>query len=185
MENNKLVVKHVRFSYDDWDWSIDKKKVLAKEVKNVFFEGYVGLINIIKVNTIQSWTWDNEKIVVCNDGMKWFIMAPHNSNYVVTMITDSKMNPVIWYIDLIDKTGIDEDGMFYFEDLFLDILVNINGCIKEDDRDELEQALRQGVITLDQYKKVNDTAESIKKYIACSFEQFKENCLNLTKEIIG
>lgn len=71
------------------------------------------------------------------------------------------MKPVLWYIDIIDGKGIDRDGVFYYNDMFLDIIVSNTFQIAEDDRDELEMALKQGIISNEQYRMVNETTYAL------------------------
>ncbi len=45
--------------------------------------------------------------------------------------------------------------------MFLDIIVSNTFQIAEDDRDELEMALKQGIISNEQYRMVNETAYAL------------------------
>ncbi|MBP5223341.1 MAG: DUF402 domain-containing protein [Lachnospiraceae bacterium] len=157
----KLMVKHVRFTFDEWDRSIQKKRLYQSEDGNI----RLGLIEIEKVKTPQVWDAFGKKITVADDGYKWLIISPVNEEYVITMYMNEKMIPILWYIDMCDGRGMDEDGVYYYEDLFLDLLVSESKEIAELDRDELEQAYAEGIIDDRQKRLAVVTAEALKEKI--------------------
>ena len=59
-------------------------------------------------------------------------------SYVITM--------QVCYIDMIDEQGYDEEGVPYFYDLYLDLVVYPNGIVIEDDMDELQEALQKAIL---------------------------------------
>ncbi|MEZ3443822.1 MAG: DUF402 domain-containing protein [Lachnospiraceae bacterium] len=150
----ELVIKHVRLTFDEWNKSIQKKNVYLYEDK----DNRYGFIEIVHVKKRQVWSIFGREIIVADNGYKWLVISPKHANYVITMYMDNKMKPILWYIDIIDEKGTDRDGVFYYNDMFLDIIVSSTFQIVEDDRDELEMALKQGIISNEQYKMVNEIA---------------------------
>lgn len=57
----------------------------------------------------------------------------------------------IWYVDVIDGWGYDEDGVAYFTDQYLDVVFDVEGDIITEDRDELDEAYRSGELSEEQY----------------------------------
>ena len=55
------------------------------------------------------------------------------------MYMDRNDVPLLWYIDLIDGIGVDADGIPFYNDMFLDLLVSDSGQVVEDDRDEFQK----------------------------------------------
>lgn len=51
------------------------------------------------------------------------------------------------YLDICLRNGVDADGMPWFEDLFLDVVVMPSGQTMVMDEDELDEALQHGVIS--------------------------------------
>ncbi|WP_148872646.1 DUF402 domain-containing protein, partial [Serratia marcescens] len=149
------------------------------------YNGYIGIIDIKDVNTVQKWTINEKELVVCDSGIKWFIIAPDNESYVITMIIDLCGNPIVWYIDMIDGVGKDEDGMIYFNDIFLDLIVSNDGVVIEDDRDELELALTTNILTKEQYNKADFTARELTNKISSDFIKFKLYCMKLFDYVIN
>ena len=63
---------------------------------------------------------------------------------------------------MIEAQGTDADGVPWFDDLYLDLVVKPDGFIHEDDRDELDEALRAGDITPAQHRMAIDTADMLR-----------------------
>ncbi len=82
--------------------------------------------------------------------------------YCITAMMNSDNDIVVWYIDMIASQGLDTDGILYFDDLYLDLVVYPNGEIMVDDLDELEEALRQSDITQAQFDLAMNTADTLK-----------------------
>lgn len=157
--NEELIIKHVRMTFDGWNRSILKKRVyLSEDAENRY-----SLIYIDRVKEKQVWEFLESKPVVADDNFKWLVAAPKYENYVITMYMDQNMKTILWYIDMIDGQGIDEDGVYFYNDMFLDLIVLSSGEIIEDDRDEFERALIMGVISQEQYELVKKTALELKK----------------------
>ena len=156
---DKLKIKHTRMTFDEWNRSIVKKNVYLSEDE----EKRYGLIHIEKVKEKQVWGFLDGRPVVADDGFQWLVIVPKYKNYVITMYMDQNRKTILWYIDMIDGQGTDEDGVCFYNDLFLDLIILDSGEIVEDDRDELDMALAQGVISKEQYTRVNETALYLKE----------------------
>ena len=48
---------------------------------------------------------------------------PQNDWYCITAMMDENGVIILWYIDMIASQGIDVDGVPYFDDLYLDLVV--------------------------------------------------------------
>ncbi|MBD5531318.1 MAG: DUF402 domain-containing protein [Lachnospiraceae bacterium] len=166
-------MKRCRLSYDEWK-CILSKEMTGKRVVGDFFEGYIGLIDIRQVSEVQKWKLGGEEIVVCDGGIKWLSILPQNDFYCITAMMNEKSDILLWYIDMIAGQGTDTDGMPWFDDLYLDLVVYPNGEIKVDDMDELEEALRQKDITQEQFDLALHTADQLKKGLLKDIHSFKD-----------
>lgn len=176
-------MKRSRLSYDEWK-CILKRNVSQKHVNDVFFKGHIGLLEIFEVNEPQIWKFNGDGIVVCDKGLKWLAILPQDDFYCVTAMMNEKEEILLWYIDMIAGQGVDHEGVPYFDDLYLDLLVYPNGEIIEDDRDELEQALQEKDISRQQYELALETSERLQKGLLSDIENFKEytyKCLDLVR----
>mgnify|MGYP003296566621 FL=1 len=79
---------------------------------------------------------------------------------------------MLWYIDMIAGQGIDNDGVPYFDDLYLDLVVYPDGTIKVDDMDELEDALEAKDITQEQFALAIHTGNKLKTGLLSDINSF-------------
>lgn len=167
-------MKRKRLSYDTWK-CILSKEISGKHMGEEWFSGYIGLIRMQKVNGEQHWEVAGKDIVVCDNGFRWLTVLPENDWYCMTAILNEKEEAVVWYIDMIAGQGIDPDGMPYFDDLYLDLVVLPDGTVVVDDMDELEEAFESGDITREQLELALKTGERLKKEIAEDMDGFLKN----------
>ena len=97
------------------------------------------------------------------------------------MYMDRNDVPLLWYIDLIDGIGVDADGIPFYNDMFLDLLVSDSDQVVEDDRDELEKAYSDGIINSKQYQKVISVSEQLKQRISENQGWISEYCRNIAE----
>jgi len=169
---DSLAVKHVRLTFDEWNRSIRRKTVYLTEDA----QRCCALICIEQVKEPQIWNIFGSEVTVADDGYTWLVIAPKQKNYVVTMYMNSECQPLLWYIDMADSMGKDPDGIAFYNDIFLDLLVSPSGELLEDDRDELEAALAQGVISDAQYHLADTTADSLKRRITADPHWLQREC---------
>lgn len=154
-------MKKGKLTFDEWS-CITEKRVMQHQMNETYFTGVVGLICIDEVTIPQRWNFLNRETLVCDKGMKWLSMVPENEFYVITAKLDSKNNIVLWYIDMIADSGIDEDGVAYYHDLYLDLVVYPDGAIFEDDMDELEEVFSKNEITKELFDLAIDTNKKLR-----------------------
>lgn len=90
----------------------------------------------------------------------------------MTVMMNEKREMQVCYIDMIDEQGYDEDGVPYFYDLYLDLVVYTDGTVIEDDMDELQDALQIGDITQAQYEQALETSNKLKKGLLSDIDVF-------------
>ena len=90
---------------------------------------------------------------------------------------------LVWYIDMIAEQGIDVDGVPYFDDLYLDLVVYPNGMIKVDDMDELEDALSRNDITEEQFNLAISTSNKLKNGLLSDVKAFIDYTLRCKREV--
>lgn len=164
-------MKRSRLSYDEWK-CIKSKKLAGKQIDNEFFKGYIGILEIEEVSEKQIWSFNGEDIIVCDNGLRWVSILPQNDFYCITAMMDADNKILLWYIDMIAEQGIDKDGVPYFDDLYLDLVVYLDGTIKVDDMDELEDALVTKDITQEQFNLAIHTANKLKTGLLSNINSF-------------
>ena len=175
-------MKRSRLSYDEWK-CIKAKNLKGKQVNTDFFNGYIGILEIKEVTEKQIWRFNDEDIIVCDNGLKWLSILPQDDFYCITAMMNSNNDILLWYIDMIAGQGIDTDGVPYFDDLYLDLVVYPDGTIKVDDMDELEEALSQGDITEDQFNLAISTSNKLKSGLLSDIDTFVDYTLKC-KEMV-
>jgi len=176
-------MKRSRLSYDNWTCMLDRK-LTVKHVSEPALTGHVSLLDIRRVTEPQTWQVQGRTITVCEDGTRWLCILPEDGGYCVTAMLDREWKIVLWYIDMIDAQGVDPDGVPWFFDLYLDLVVQPDGSILVDDRDELDEALAAGDITPQQHGAALSTAQKLMDGPLRDVDGFKAwtyACLNLVQ----
>ncbi|SHO43087.1 DUF402 domain-containing protein [Anaerocolumna xylanovorans] len=154
-------MKRRRFTYDEWAGLL-KQNFCQQRIDNMHFKGMARLITMEEVKEPVIWNFHNDEILICDNGMKWLAMMPDKEYYVISALLNSKNEITLWYIDMIAESGIDEDGIVYYYDLYLDLVVYPDGKVYTDDMDELEEALKNKDISREQYNLAIDTSNNLR-----------------------
>lgn len=136
-------------------------------------KGYLGLLSIHSVSEKQIWKHKAEEVVVCDSGYHWLTIMPSDAFYCITVMMDENDRMKACYIDMIDSQGYDDDNIPYFYDLYLDLIVYPDGELIVDDMDELQEALRTGEITQQQYSRALDVSQELQKGLLSDIEIFQ------------
>lgn len=161
-----------RLTYDECKCIISKNRV-GKQVDLPQIKGYLGLLNINTVSEQQIWKHNDNDVIVCDSGYHWLSILPSNEFYCITAMMDNNYDFKVCYIDMIDSQGYDQDGVPYFYDLYLDLIVYPNGNIIVDDLDELQEALKLGDITEMQHNKAIATAQELQRGLLSDIRNFQ------------
>lgn len=161
------------------------KRVVKRSYKQTFlntkeFSGYITLLSIEKVSEPLFVQYKEKRVCIVDDGYSWLQHFPSTEHYSLTTMFNSDGEIVQWYIDICHINGV-ENGVPWLEDLFLDIIVLPNGDVHLIDIDELEEALRTGIIDQTLYNLAWAEAERIKNLINIG----KFDLINLSKEHKG
>lgn len=119
---------------------------------NELLKGWVTL-NYITDGETRYWEYEKSGIVpVCGKGMIWLTIIPDNHSRCISVYFLPNRRVSVWYIDVIEEVGIDNDGIVYYIDKYLDVVLTPQGdvCIK--DRDELDYAYASGELSKKQYE---------------------------------
>lgn len=150
-----------RITYDEWK-CMKKKRRVGKVIRQADFTGYIGILDILEVSEPQIWKYNGKEVTVCNNNYQWLSIMPENEYYCMTVMMNEKQEIQVCYIDMIAEQGHDADGVPYFYDLYLDLVVYPDGTIIEDDMDELESALQSGDISQQQFALAINTSNKLK-----------------------
>ena len=123
-----------------------------EEVNDDRYVGYIGVTDIIKTSEEVYVPREGRKPeCILASGMKRLRVFPTNTNYTINAVYDNKFNFIEFYIDIVNKVGVNQDNIPYMEDLYLDIVYTHKDEIIILDEDELEAALNNNEISKEQY----------------------------------
>ncbi|MED1947814.1 MULTISPECIES: DUF402 domain-containing protein [Brevibacillus] len=136
-----------------------------KWVEALSFSGYTVRLTLDEVSEPAYMSVGDQTMCVGNRGYVYLQYFPHGQAYAVTKMLDELGNTVQWYIDICRGHGKDENGHIWYDDLYLDIVVLPTGEVYLLDQDELDEALKKGVITSEDYQFATETADLLLRNI--------------------
>ncbi|WP_459501034.1 ribonuclease FAU-1 family protein [Bacillus sp. C1] len=159
---------------DGSSWNrLIEKSYSVKHVQN----GMLGTLQMKKVKEPSYKRYNHQKLCIANDNYTWLQYFINDKNFAITAMLNEKKELVQYYIDVAKEYKIDERGMPYFDDLYLDVVLLPNGNIYLLDEDELEGAYRAGDISKEEY----DVAWSTAKWLIATIEKGKFSWITILK----
>lgn len=153
-------MKRTRLSRELWTCITDRSVRLAR-ADLPGFRGVVCCLDVRAVSAPQIWRRNGADVPVCVAGSRWVELLPEAGGFCVTAMLGPDRAVRLWYIDMIAGQGVDADGVPWFDDLYLDLIVWPDGEVQTDDRDELDAALVSGEIAARQHAQALRTAAAL------------------------
>ncbi|MCL2773193.1 MAG: DUF402 domain-containing protein [Oscillospiraceae bacterium] len=169
-------MKHKRLDRDVW-WIHNKFEVHPYYQMRVDIDEFHGLVGFIKLIDGQYTYWDMPiagKTAVIGEGMSWLQLIPDGKKQVITAMYLPDNSVSIWYVDVIENIGYDTDGVVIFIDKYLDVTFTPQGDMGIADRDELDEALKSGDITQEQYDAALSECDLIIDELCSDIEKIKK-----------
>ena len=171
-------MKHKRLNRDQWGFMY--YPYYQMRIDHELFHGLACLIRFTDGEKNYWATPKAGRIQVTGEGMTWLELIPDDTRRVITamyfpdgthgperqnypLTASEEYQPSIWYVDIIEGTEYDEDGVAAFIDKYLDVIITPEGDVKVDDRDELDAAYASGELTKEQYDAALAEGEDILK----------------------
>ena len=80
---------------------------------NELFKGWVSL-NYLTDGETRFWEYEKSgKVPVCGKGMTWLTLIPDDRKRCIGAYITPDRRVSVWYVDVIEETGTDEDGIVY------------------------------------------------------------------------
>ncbi len=157
-------------------------------------EDFHGLVSVIKLMSGNYFFWEKPKagkIPVCGEGMLWLQLIPDGRYQAITakFLPESRTvqgikyskSVSVWYADVIDGWGYDEDGVAYFTDQYLDVIFDVEGDVIIKDRDELDEAYSSGELSEEQYRRAIKEGDAIVSELCYDIKKTQLWCENILK----
>lgn len=160
---------------DRSDW----KRILNKSLKITYikendFEGYAAVFYLHKVREPLIIEMVGKQVCLADDGYIWMQHLPSKENYALTTMYDQYGNIVQWYFDIIKGSGVSEDGIPFYDDLYLDVVALPTSEIMLIDEDELQEALDTGDITQQDYDMAYEKSYGIMREISNKLDKLSD-----------
>ena len=143
-------MKRRRADRGEWQRILARRFVVA-HLETPAFAGAVTLLLLNQFGEPFYSLVDDQPCCVAATGYSWLQHFPTGAHHTVTTMFDPDGNVVQWYIDVCRQHGVDVDGVPWFDDLYLDIVVSPAGTIRLLDTEELEDAVRRGLVPPAEY----------------------------------
>lgn len=170
------------------EWKrITKREYVYHNFSEEDFNGAVGLLRLLEVRAPLTVDYDGEKIKIVDRNYKWLQFAFRDKNYWLSVMFDEKDHIVQYYFDITFGNIINSQGTSWFFDLYLDVVVQPDGRVLLLDRDELDEALSNGVINPSQHELACLTANRLMEMLhggVTSLEAFCMKYYTLINEIL-
>jgi predicted RNA-binding protein associated with RNAse of E/G family len=140
------VMKRVTADRPRWR-RVRRRRFYLTEVDGGDFHGHVSLLSLDEV-TEPLWVGlTGRQVCIADAGYSWLQHFPTGARHTLTTMFDPQGCIVEWYVDICRRLGLDERGVPWYEDLYLDILISPEWEVEVIDADDLESAWRQGLVT--------------------------------------
>lgn len=131
-----------------------------KYVNTPTFQGYISLVKIKEVQNPLIVNNGEKMVCIINTDYTWLELYPEKGNFALTIMFDEKGKLIEWYFDIAKNIGL-ENNIPYEDDLFLDLVVEPSGKIHILDKEELEIALENQIITQDDFNLANNVLSEL------------------------
>lgn len=154
-----------------------ERKFTVKKLGTRAFTGYVTRLELLNVREPLCVTELGKRFTIADDGFTWLQHFPRGEAYCLTTQLNARGKVVHYYVDIANKTGV-TDGIPWWDDLYLDIIIVPGRGAKIVDEDDLERALAKGIITKSHAKRARAEAKRLKALI----DQDRFKLLHLSKK---
>ena len=163
----------------DKKWYFENYPYHQMRMDNELLSGWVSIIYLTDGETRY---WEYEKagrIPVCGKNMIWLTIIPDGKSRCIGTYLLPNRRVSTWYIDVIEEIGIDDDGILFYIDKYLDVMLTPQGDICVKDRDELDSAYQSGELSKKQYDDAILEGEKIIRQLASDIEKTEKYCIEI------
>ena len=139
-------------------------------------EGLVSILILKKVKAPLYVADEDKMVLIADDNYSWLQIALKDQYFWITAMFDTVGNLLQVYFDISNGTVFDEPENPCFEDLYLDIVLTGDGRLQILDKEELEEALQNGVISEEKYQHAMLECEKLYKYLTIHKEKVMKFC---------
>lgn len=105
----------------------------------------------------------HKNITAMDDGYFILEIIPKKGHQALRLFLNDKKEVVEYYFDIIKESGLTEDKIPYYLDLYLDVTIQRNGEVNILDEEELEKAYQENEISEEDYHLAKKEKEKLLK----------------------
>jgi hypothetical protein len=94
---------------------------------------------------------DGKEFRIAGEGYKQLRYLPLNEDWCLITFYSPANELLQWYFDISKGSGLDENGMPWYDDVYLDLVITPDNNVQTIDEDELLEAFKNNEITEDEY----------------------------------
>ena len=160
------------------DWRrITKRRYLSCAEADIFGSaGRISLIRIDEVTEPLTVHYRSRDVLIADAGYSWFQAAVPGARWWLTAMFDAEDRLIQMYFDITDGNRFDEPENPTFVDMYLDIVVSADGTVDILDRDELDEAFRNGTITEFQHWAAAAECEKLYRFLSENLPEVMRRC---------
>jgi predicted RNA-binding protein associated with RNAse of E/G family len=131
-------------------------------------DGFYGHVSLLVLDEVSEPLWvplAGREVCVADAGYAWLQHFPQGARYTLTTMFDPQGRIVEWYVDICRRLGLDERGVPWYEDLYLDILISPEWEVQRIDEEDLEKAWQQGLVTTAERDQALGEADALQEQI--------------------
>ena len=128
---------------------LSMSKMIKVTKQNIDY--YIFAMKVKDIDTKLTRSRSEKEVTILDKGYMYIQILPINENYSLTLSYDEKGQFIEWYFDITANNFLDERGMPFYEDLYIDIVLTKDKEVLTLDEDELNNAFDSGKITKEQY----------------------------------
>lgn len=130
------------------------------------FHGEAVLLTFDEIRAPLSVVYDGNRTKTVDRQFSWLqLFSERHPHFVLTAMFDAEKRLVQCYFDIVGGKGRDPDGVLWFDDLYLDIILFPNQKLYLVDEDELDDATDAGIVTPELADKARKWAEQLIAFI--------------------
>lgn len=124
-----------------------------KYIEDFDFKGHICLVKFENIiNPITFCIGKEQELVIIDNQYTWLEHFPLEGNHILTTVINNNGEVVQHYFDVIlGSCSLTSEGLPFFDDLFIDVILLSNNEIYILDENELIDAKNNKEITIDQY----------------------------------
>jgi predicted RNA-binding protein associated with RNAse of E/G family len=134
-------------------------------VEDENFRGYMSVLHMDKVSNRLWVKYEDLDLCIVDDGYMWVQHFPLDRHHALTTMINQEGRIVQWYFDIVKDFGQTAEGIPFFTDLYLDLVVVPGGRLFVKDEKELDEALDKMAITHEEYALAHRELSEVKSAV--------------------